>query len=442
MPDIQDDIKLLLRTEAEKILAAREKASAEKAEAKKNWNPNITARQIISRYNLFFYGDSFFLYSKGRYVIQTDNQMREIIHDALGDDYRQSKFKEVQDCMIGQCLVDDINQTTGLNVQNGILDFDTLELRDHTPSERFTNQIATIYEKSAKCDKWLAFLHQILGDDPNKILILQEYAGYCLNQNSNLETILFLLGRGANGKSVFANTIHLVIGEQNCETLSLDDLRNKNYLAELLGKLVNIATESQSKAEVYESTLKRLASGEAIKVDRKFKNPFTFKSNCKHIYCLNNLPRVGDKTDAFFRRIIAVPFNIQIKREDQVLGLHRQLADSERSGILNWMLEGYLRLKISGWQFTKSEQVELLAEEYRKDNNNVLSFVDERCYLDEPEAFTSNESLYDAYGDYCKKSGVQAVKKKSLIHELVENFHLHRAKYAGMRGLQGIRTSL
>jgi len=430
MSDIDSELEKLLHAKTQETVAA------------KKWNPNITARNIINRFNIFFYGDSFFIYSKGRFVMQTDNQMKEIIHDTLGDDYRQSKFKETQDCMVAQCLAQDINQTHGLNVLNGVLDFDTLTLRDHTPSERFTNQICTIYNPEAKAPKWLGFLKQILGDEPAKIDVLQEYAGYCLDQSANLETILFLLGRGANGKSVFANTIHLVIGEDNCDTMSLDELRNKNYLADLLGKLVNIATESQSKAEVYESTLKRLASGEHIKVDRKFKNPFTFKSNCKHIYCLNNLPRVGDKTDAFFRRIIAVPFNIQIKREDQVLGLHRQLANEERSGILNWMLEGYLRLKRQNWQFTKSEQVEALADEYRKDNNNVLSFVDERCYLDEPEAFTSNEVLYENYVEYCKKSGVQPVKKKSLVHELVENFHLKREKLGGSRGLEGIRTTL
>lgn len=441
MPDIQSEIKDLLRAQALELLKEKKKAKDSEAEEKKKWNPNITARNIINRFNIFFYGDSFFLYSKGRYVLQTDHQMKEIIHDALGDDYRQSKFKETQDCMIAQSLADKINDTVGLNVLNGILDLDTMLIRKHSPVERFTTQIQTEFDPDAIAPKWLAFLKQILGDEPSKIDILQEYAGYCLDQGMNLETILFLLGRGANGKSVFANTIHEVIGEVNCETMSLDDLRNKNYLADLLGKLVNIATESQGKAEVYESTLKRLASGEHIKVDRKFKNPFTFKSNCKHIYCLNNLPRIGDKTDAFFRRIIAVPFNIQIKREDQILGLHRQLANEERSGILNWMLEGYLRLKRNNWQFSKSLQVEALADEYRKDNNNVLSFVDEKCYLDEPEAFTSNEALYETYVEYCKKSGVQNVKKKSLIHEIVENFHLEKHRYADMRGLQGIRVS-
>lgn len=442
MSDMKDEIRQLLKAEAQSLLAAKEKAASEREEKKKNWNPNITARNIINRFNIFFYGDSFFIYSKGRYVIQTDNQMREIIHEELGDEYRQSKFKEVQDCMIAQCLATTINDTSGLNVLNGVLDLDTMVLRDHSHSERFTNQIQTEFIPDSTAPKWIAFLNQVLGDEPAKIAILQEYAGYCLDHGINLETILFLLGRGANGKSVFANTIHSVMGEENCETMSLDDLRNKNYLADLLGKLVNIATESQGKAEVYESTLKRLASGEHIKVDRKFKNPFTFKSNCKHIYCLNNLPRIGDKTDAFFRRIIAVPFNIQIKREDQVLGLHRQLANEERSGILNWMLEGYLRLKRNGWQFTKSEQVEQLADEYRKDNNNVLSFVEEKCYLDEPEAFTSNEELYETYVEYCKKSGVQNVKKKSMLHELTENFNLKRGKLGGFRGLNGIRLGL
>lgn len=427
-----------INSEIENLLHAEAKAT----EAKKKYNPNHTARNIINRFNIFFYGDSFFLYSKGRYVIQTDVQMKEIIHQELGDEYRQSKFKEISECMMAQCLTDEVNVWHGVNVQNGVFEFDTCSLTKHEASHKFTTQVQTQYDPEAKSPKWQAFLDEILSDDPTKILILQEYAGYCLDPNLNLETILFLLGRGANGKSVFCRAIESVIGEVNCENLSLDDLKNKNYLAELMGKLVNIATESQGKAEVYESTLKRLASGEAIKVDRKFKNPFTFKSNCKHIYCLNNLPRVGDKTDAFFRRIITIPFNVQIKKENQIIRYGERLASEERSGILNWMLEGYLRLKRQKWQFTESVQVAELLDEYRKDNNNVISFVEEKCYLDEPDAFISNEAIYESYVEYCKKSGLQSIKKKSLIHEITENFHLQKERYSKSRGLKGIRISL
>lgn len=416
--------------------------SAKEAQAKRlRENPNVKAREIIDEYNMIFFGDSFFKYFKGRYIIMSDNQMKQIIHDHIKDDYRQSKFKEIQDCMIAQCLVDTVNIKNGVNVLNGVFDFDTKTLIPHSYEYRFTTQVQANYEPNAPYDKWLQFLQDSLGDDPSKIQILQEYIGYALDSNVNVEMILFLLGRGANGKSVFCDAIKYVLGSGNCGAISLDDLRNKNYIAELLGKLINISTESQGKAEVYESSLKRLASGEEITVDRKFKHPFVFKSNCKHIYSLNSLPRVSDKTDAFFRRVITIPFNFQIAPDKRILQLGRILSQDEASGILNWMLDGYYRLKSNQWRFTRSAQSEAIATEYRRDNNNVLNFIDECCEFGKDYVVTHQDS-YKRYQEWCRESGVQPIKRNNFLNEIVSNCkdqHVHRGKYHQERSLYNIR---
>lgn len=425
------------------------KATESSAASKKlKENPNHQAREIINEYKMVFYGDSFFEYVSGKYSILSDNDMRHIINNQIGDDYRKSKFNEIYECILSKCQVKQMNIKNGVNVLNGIFDFNSETLIPHSSDYLFTTQIQAKYNPDEKCDRWLGFLNEMLGDDPAKIDILQEYAGYSLNPNINIEMILFLLGRGANGKSVFCEALKKVIGAGNYDTISLDDLKNKNYIAELLGKLINISTESQAKAEVYESNLKRLASGEEIKVDRKYKHPFNFKSNCKHIYSLNALPRVGDKTDAFFRRVLTIPFNRQVNKDKRIFDLGKIIASEEASGILNWMIEGYYRLRDNKWTFTRSQQVEDLLDSYRKDNNNVLNFVEECCEFRD-NFFMSNESSYSKYQEWCKESGVNAIKKKSFIQEIVDNFGhnegygskgygVYRDKVNGSRGLSGI----
>lgn len=432
MQDLNFEEKLKAQSIADSLRISEAKKAKE--------NPNIKAREIINDHKMIYYGDSFFQYHKGQYIILNDNQMKQIVHEHVKDDYRPSKFKDIQECMIAQCLVDAINIKNGVNLRNGVFDLDRKELIHHDPAYLFTTQLHTNYDPEAKYPRWNEFLLDMLGDDTQKVMILQEYAGYSLDANVNIEMILFLLGRGANGKSVFCDALKEVIGFGNYDTISLDDLRNKNYIAELLGKLINISTESQAKAEVYESNLKRLASGEEIKVDRKFKHPFNFKSNCKHIYSLNNLPRVGDKTDAFFRRILAVPFNSQVSIDKRILGLGKLIGKEESSGILNWMLEGYYRLKAYNWRFTQSEQVNDLMESYRKDNNNVLIFVEECCTLDQ-DAFMLNNEAYRKYQDWCKDSGVNPMKKKSFISEIIENYReakIRKDRRNNGRGLIGI----
>lgn len=418
--------------------------ASEHSKKKSAENLNPIARKIIDANKMIYYGDSFFKYTNGRYVILNDNQMKQLVYLTIKDNYRQSKAKEIQESMIAQGLVDSINIKSGINVLNGVFDFTTKTLIPHSHEYRFTTQLQANYDPEAKCPKWESFLIEMLDDDEAKIKILQEYVGYSLDYSVNVEMILFLLGRGANGKSVSCDAVKTVIGYGNYDTISLDDLKNKNYIAELLGKLVNISTESQAKAEVYESNLKRLASGEEIKVDRKFKHPFNFKSNCKHIYCLNNLPRVGDKTDAFFRRVLPIPFNRQVEKDKRILGLGTLIGKEESSGILNWMIDGYFRLKNNSWQFTHSDQVNALLDEYRKDNNNVLNFVDEECHISK-DNFMSNATSYKRYQEWCKESGVGAVKKKNFVHEIFENFKdqkVRRDKTNGVRGLTGIGLTL
>jgi len=424
------------------------KSALDSAKRKKDaQNPVKIARDIIDEQVMIYYGDSFFRYEVGRYTILNENQMKQLIHQHLKYDYRQAKFKEISDCMMAQCLVNDLNPNHGVNILNGILNLETMELKPHSKDQHFTTQLKAIYDPEAKSPKWDAFLNEMLMDDPAKILVLQEYSGYALDYGVNVEMIIFLLGRGANGKSVFCDAIKTVIGYGNYASISLDDLKNKNYVAELLGKLVNISTESQAKAEIYESNLKKLASGEEITVDRKFKNPFSFKSNCKHIYCLNNLPRVGDRTDAFFRRILPIPFNMQVERHKRILRLGQLIGEEEPSGILNWMLDGYKRLRSNSWQFTQSQQVNELLDEYRKDNNNVLNFVDECCHFGTERSqdyhFMSNEDSYIRYQRWCKESGCNSFKKKNFVDEIIHNFKhqkVIRDKVNGKRGL--LRISL
>lgn len=418
------------------------KQLAQKNKESKKPNPNKVGQEIISEHTLIYYGDSFFSYRSGKYQKLSETQLKHIVGQKVKDLYRPAFYKEIYECMLKDCVVENINTFKGLNLLNGVLEFETMSLIPHNPSYYFTTQIQANYTADVKCDRWLAFLHEMLGDDTSKIDVLQEYSGYCLDPNINLELVLFLLGRGANGKSVFCDAIKGVYGSGNYDTISLDDLKNKNYVADLVGKLINISTESQAKAEVYESNLKRLASAEEIKVDRKFKDPFSFKSNCKHIYSLNNLPRVGDKSDGFFRRIITIPFNRQVDNDKKIQRLGQIIAEDESAGILNWMIEGYKRLKQNRWQFTQCKQALELMKEYRKDNNNVISFVEECCEFG-PEAnyYISNQAIYDAYTKWCKESGVQPIKKKTFIDEILYNFKhegVYRYHNSAERGLKRI----
>jgi putative DNA primase/helicase len=89
-------------------------------------------------------------------------------------------------------------------------------------------------------------------------------------------------------------------------------------------------------------------------------------------------------------------------------------------GIFIWMINGLKRLRKRGY-FERSESMKQEIEEYRAENNNVMTFVDEECCLD-PNANISKQQLYNSYSDWCKGNGYRSFAKKKFGKELTKHF--------------------
>src|ERR1044071_2595084 len=63
------------------------------------------------------------------------------------------------------------------------------------------------------CPLWLQFLDRVTGGDRELQAYLQRVAGYCMTGDTSEHVFFFLYGTGANGKSVFINTIVGIWGD-------------------------------------------------------------------------------------------------------------------------------------------------------------------------------------------------------------------------------------
>lgn len=371
----------------------------------KTLNANHTANDITGKHRLIYLNDRFHKYEDGVYRQIADKELEYLIKEEVRDKFSTYLSKEVRAALAADAYIgtDSINiLANSLNVKNGMLDLGSITLNPHHPNFYSTVQIDCAYDEAATCPMWCRFLDEVLGDDTTKISILQEFFGYCLSSSTEHESALMLLGDGANGKSVTMNVLGGMLGSSNTTSVPLEQFKNQHYVAQFHGSKVNICYESNTKTTVYESTFKQLVSGETISADHKYGHPFKFRNTCKLIFAFNNFPRIDDTTDAFYRRIIPIPFNLRIPEEKRDKGLSRDLL-LEKSGILNWSLSGYKRLRARGG-FTRSPSVQALIEEYRKDNNNVMTFMDEMC-VTSIEGSIPKGVLYEAYRTHCKESG-------------------------------------
>ncbi len=374
-------------------------------------NPAIEAEKILKKEELIFVKQHFLRYHEGCYKILDDCELNALLKDYLGKKYSTHTRDQVKANLEADCLEDyeSLNKHDGfLNCTNGMLEIRTGKLLKYSPEYLSTQQIAADYKPGADCPRFKKFLSYVLYDDLSKIEPLQEYFGYALTNSCREEKMLFLVGErgavgGMNGKSVTLDCLEGLLGRDNVSALSLRQIGNDHYTPQLLFKMLNRSTENDTQ-KMNEAVLKIHTSGEPVEADKKFKDPFRFSNTAKFAFCINNLPHVSDKTDSFYRRLLLIPFNRKITNEERNKNLAKQIISEDLSGILNWALEGLMRLESQNG-FSVSRQVSEALESYRRENNSALNFIHQSCVL-EVNAEITKRQLYEAYGEFCKQRGV------------------------------------
>jgi len=160
--------------------------------------------------------------------------------------------------------------------------------------------------------------------------------------------------------------------------------------------------------KVAEGVLKSFVGGDSMQFARKYKEAVESVPTARLIVATNSRPRFADRSDGIWRRMIYMPFRIQIPKEDRMPGLDRAEEWTtawvdQMPGILNWALEGLRRLRRNE-RFTESEVCSIAIEEYRVFSNPVLAFLDD--YVEESEVGQiSANKLYEVYRAWCSETG-------------------------------------
>ncbi|NMA48630.1 MAG: hypothetical protein GX947_02490 [Tissierellia bacterium] len=258
------------------------------------------------------------------------------------------------------------------------------------------------YDLNADCLKYKKVLDYVFEGDSERIALTQEMLGYIFMDSNPYEVAFLLYGDGGTGKSTVSRVLNGLLPKTAISHLSLADLNSEFKLASLSGKLLNYSTEQPSSTTDSE-LFKSLVSGESVEANRKYKDSFPLENKAKFVFCSNHLPKTGDKSEGTSRRWIIIPFNQKV--EERNVNIHSELAE-EMSGIFNFALEGYRRVKSKG--FSESEQSELAQKEFIEENNKTVIFCSE--YLTECEgSFEYNEDIYKYVKEFMEENGYKNV---------------------------------
>jgi putative DNA primase/helicase len=358
-------------------------------------------------------------YDNGVYKPVNDLDLRSMILRSLDDDMlvNYKTTKNVNDkiaCLLSIIPKLEITQDGGFtaNVQNGLLNIYTRELKPHDPNFVSLIQYPVLYDPFATCPNWdKCMADWMKGEEcEGKTLLLQQFCGYILSSSMYYDRALFMVGDGGNGKSTFIDTIARIIGPNATSHIDLDGLYGQFGMAGLVGKRLNIIEEVRG--NYYESNkLKKLISGEQVTIDMKYKEQFTFRPQAKFVFAVNQMPRVDDVSTATERRICALTFlNNYRKNPNPELRSSIGVLAQESSGILNWMIEGAISLQ-QAKNFVKTEEQTRMLNEYREENSSVEGFIKECVELDANESVES-PLLYSEYKKWCQSDGGRKTKAK------------------------------
>jgi len=285
---------------------------------------------------------------------------------------------------------------------------------------------------------WTAFLKRVTADNTEMIGFLQRYVGYCLTGCTHEHVLMFLFGTGANGKGVFVNTISKLLGDYAIVSpmemfLASKHDRHPTEIAKLQGARLVTAQETEKGRRWDEAKIKNLTSDDQLSGRFMRQDFFDFTPTHKLIIAGNHKPSLSSVDEAINRRLLLVPFAVQIPKRERDKHLARKL-EAEWPAILRWAIDGCLKWKRSGLMVPAT--VLRATEDYLADQDAIGQWLDE-CATRDARAFITTSKLFESWKSWCAQSNQFIGSKKEFSAALADRDFEHVRKEYG-RGFKGL----
>jgi putative DNA primase/helicase len=283
------------------------------------------------------------------------------------------------------------------------------------------------------------FLDRVTNCDAELIAFLQRLLGYCLTGHVTEHVLVFLFGTGANGKSVFVSTVAGILNdyavtapmEMFLET-RLD--RHPTEIAKLEGTRLVVAHETQKGRRWDEAKIKNLTGGDILTGRFMRGDFFDFRPTHKLLIVGNHKPSLRNVDEAIKRRILLVPFTVQIPQDERDPKLADKLKP-EWPAILRWMVDGCLEWQRVGLMVP--DVVRKATDDYLADQDTVGQWCDEWLDTHDPNVFTLTRALFKSWKTWCDERNLTPGTETAFADSLKDRGYDHHRRNSG-RGFKGI----
>jgi putative DNA primase/helicase len=285
---------------------------------------------------------------------------------------------------------------------------------------------------------WAAFLNCVTKNNDALIGFLQRYLGYCLTGDVHEHVLVFLYGTGNNGKSVFISTVSGIMGDYAI-TAPMEMFLYRKFdahpteIARLKGVRLVVAQETQQGRGWDESKIKNLTGGDTLTARYMRGDFFDFRPTHKLLISGNYKPSLRNVDEAIRRRLLLVPFTVQIPPKERDPKLADKLK-TEWPAILRWMVDGCLEWQRHGLNVPNI--VRDATAEYLADQDTFGQWADEWIER-ELNAFTLTRDLFFSWKQWCGERNAPFGTQTAFVESLKNRGHEQERKEFG-RGFKNI----
>lgn len=312
--------------------------------------------------------------------------------------------------------------------------------KGHVREDLITHIAPVRYEAKAGCPRWTRFLETMLPDASVRRLV-QVSSGLGL-VGITVQYLFFHYGDGANGKSVYMETLSRLLGEM-AVTLPATSLIGESGssggaspdLARLLGRRLLRVKELPEGEDLKENLVKELTGGETITARDLFAGYMDFDPIFVVQMSGNGYPKISGNDDGIWRRMAVVHWPVKVpeaeRREfEEMLAYFRP----EYPGILNWLIEGvkiYLKEGI-----VIPDAVREATQEYRDDMDRTSAFVARCVVRDENAEPIQSKVLYSAYCRFTEDEGGRPMSSTAFGRAMAKKFKKETSGYVFYHGIR------
>jgi len=251
------------------------------------------------------------------------------------------------------------------------------------------------------------FLSCVSNGDKQLERLICEVIGWCCTLPNHSKKVFFVLGYAPDsGKSVIGNFLKMLYGEDLVSHVPIGDMGTRFGTSPIIGKAINISMDLPSSTlnSMAVSAVKMLTGGDGISIDIKYMSQIQYKQPIHLLFASNHPIKLAEYDDAFYNRMVFVPFNNSVSHEQQDHELLKKLWQ-ERDGIVTKCLFAVQDMLYEGRSFSCESYN---PDEYCNDtfdSDSIRDYVNENIIISRDKADElSTSDMYIDYRNWCNSN--------------------------------------